>query len=1403
MSTHISSGADEVLTSAAESGPMDPLDALLGQIVGGYFVLTDGQGSVSKWSEPAELLFGRPAQEILGQSFFETLLDPKLEADALSWKSFLENGDPPSFPGRVLVDGVHAEGRRFPVEAVFVPVKLDEGFDFSLFLEDLGFELPLNLMLLRMRQQHPVVVRALAKAIEAETQPWEGWRTAGTLVVFRPTEPTPWIAEELAAREAARAEQDADVEERLSTHDPGVQGSTVRDLDDAAAVVARLLSAMERIDDLERMAQALPAQVQEARRDVDASRARAEAAEREAARLRTDLERAVTEIKQGGNDQAHLDLLARMDRLERARLDEDAARASALKAAEASRAELAQRLERAEADRARAAEAIEGRVAAAVSEATRRAEEAIEEARNRADGARSSFESRILELEKLRSGDAEAQQNDLVAQLERVRAEHEEAVQAARHELAETLEGIERDRERDAEAARAELRAALERVELVQRESDALREQLTQMTVERHEAEGLAGEERRRLAELQREADETRARIDALRETADGSEERSRAEVEELRAQIAELRDAAGEAPEAAGAGEVEALRAAQQELQERVEAQLSELRAGSGDDLEQLRAASNEIAEQLASLKADTDVAEVRHTVEAVQAAQDSLAGRLDELAAGSAELDELRRAQDELAERNLEILRAQDDFAQRHEEVVQAQAEMGRRHDELAGAADELRAAQESLASLQEQVAAERGERLQFRASTETALAQLAEVRAALHEHASSISVQLPSDAIERDEFIARTAELRAEIAAAVEQAAAEAAALRERLQDADALQARVEAAEGAADGLATRIAGVEALTDGLATREELEGLKGAEARANARIDEVAAEAEAARRAAAEMVAAGQEIAARLDEAAQAEDELSARVEAVAADAAAARTDAETARSGIEAARSDAATARSEVAAAAEEAGQALAAAREASERVAEVDRSTAGVLADVRGVSDRVDEAATLARTAQEAATSARTETDELRGSVARVAGELQVARGELERAGQEALGARQAATTAQEAASAAREDAGRAREESAAVRREVETGRERLTTLGAGVDRLTDSVTHATQAAESAQTEATAARRTGKELAQLVSELDTKATALRGEMGTGRERLQALDASVNQLGQASMIAAKDAQAAKTAVDEQGVELRTEIAEVRAIAEKAQSGIDAILAEVALVRSETQRVIADADTNRDTVVAGERRLEAMAAEVTFALKSLEEIKAGLTSAGQAAVIARREAEQAKKAAQNAGEGSKDNVTEVFAQLLGLAAKKGQSGVHRRPSNPATKKAGAIKREPRHGFDDAAAPMATLSLEGKFRELNPAFAKLVGYQEHEFGKAAWPSPHDRSVYEQQQEQLTQLASGEIESVIVQSTYMHGQGLMVPVVGTLKVVPGEDGLPLHLLLEAEDRHTS
>ncbi len=346
------------------------------------------------------------------------------------------------------------------MEAVFVPVKLDEGFDFSLFLEDLGFELPMNLMLLRMRQQHPVVVRALRQALESEPQPWEGWRTAGTLVVFRPLAPTPWVESELAAREAARAEADAATEERLTNIDPGIQGD-VNDLDDAAAVVARLLSAMERIDELERVARGLPGQLEEARQSAER---RADAAERDARALREDMQRALS-----ANDQR--ELLVRLDRLEYARLDAEQAtadRAKSLDAAEAARAELTARLDRLEQEQADAASAADTRLVEAIAQAQRRADEALAAAADRPDP--------------------------------------DAAAAAVRAELAATVERLEADRAREAEATRSELAAALQRIEEVHREAtDA----------------GLSDEDRRRLDDLGRGAESAQAHIDALREQID------------------------------------------------------------------------------------------------------------------------------------------------------------------------------------------------------------------------------------------------------------------------------------------------------------------------------------------------------------------------------------------------------------------------------------------------------------------------------------------------------------------------------------------------------------------------------------------------------------------------------------------------------------------------------------------------------------------------------------------------------------------------------------------------------------------------------------------------------------------------------------------------------------------
>jgi PAS domain S-box-containing protein len=332
----------------------------------------------------------------------------------------------------------------------------------------------------------------------------------------------------------------------------------------------------------------------------------------------------------------------------------------------------------------------------------------------------------------------------------------------------------------------------------------------------------------------------------------------------------------------------------------------------------------------------------------------------------------------------------------------------------------------------------------------------------------------------------------------------------------------------------------------------------------------------------------------------------------------------------------------------------------------------------------------------------------------------------------------------------------------------------------------VERLGDTVAGTPESAAAARAEAAEARAAAEGLADRLTAADERAAALRGELTAGRERLDAVGTQVERIGES--------------VTASGEQLRGELSEVRTVAETANRGLQELRAEIAGVRQAAETIRADAAEARAAARRSDDRVEAMQAEVTFALSNLDEVKQGLSSAGQAAVIARREAEQARKAAQIVGDGSTERVTEVFQQILGLAAARNAGG--RRPAALAVKKPEPVKREPRHGFDDVTTPMAILALDGKFKELNPAFARLVGYQEHEFTKAAWPSPHDRRDYKDQLEQLRRLGLGELEGAEVQSTYMHGQGLMVPVVGKLTLKLGEDGLPLHLLLEAEDRHT-
>jgi PAS domain S-box-containing protein len=111
------------------------------------------------------------------------------------------------------------------------------------------------------------------------------------------------------------------------------------------------------------------------------------------------------------------------------------------------------------------------------------------------------------------------------------------------------------------------------------------------------------------------------------------------------------------------------------------------------------------------------------------------------------------------------------------------------------------------------------------------------------------------------------------------------------------------------------------------------------------------------------------------------------------------------------------------------------------------------------------------------------------------------------------------------------------------------------------------------------------------------------------------------------------------------------------------------------------------------------------------------------------------------------------------------------------------------------APKRDDRPGFDDVNTPMATIGVDGRFKELNQAFSDLVGYTEPEFQQAVWPPVMDRANLDKHRQQMKDLLEGRAESVEINTGYVHAQGLLVPIVGKLSLVREGDE-PGHFLLQ-------
>jgi PAS domain S-box-containing protein len=134
----------------AGASTAEVVEELLRQLVDARFVLTDRDGAVTRWSRPAEQLFGWPAPRMLGKPLAETL---KL------------NRELPSSGGQVEATAIRKDGHELEVVLTLVPVSMSQSLEFNGFLEALEIAAPRGNALAQLQQSHHTVVEWIHAAV--------------------------------------------------------------------------------------------------------------------------------------------------------------------------------------------------------------------------------------------------------------------------------------------------------------------------------------------------------------------------------------------------------------------------------------------------------------------------------------------------------------------------------------------------------------------------------------------------------------------------------------------------------------------------------------------------------------------------------------------------------------------------------------------------------------------------------------------------------------------------------------------------------------------------------------------------------------------------------------------------------------------------------------------------------------------------------------------------------------------------------------------------------------------------------------------------------------------------------------------------------------------------------------
>jgi PAS domain S-box-containing protein len=343
-------------------------------------------------------------------------------------------------------------------------------------------------------------------------------------------------------------------------------------------------------------------------------------------------------------------------------------------------------------------------------------------------------------------------------------------------------------------------------------------------------------------------------------------------------------------------------------------------------------------------------------------------------------------------------------------------------------------------------------------------------------------------------------------------------------------------------------------------------------------------------------------------------------------------------------------------------------------------------------------------------------------------------------------------------------------------------------------------------------------------TRAEVETLAGEQIEERRALAAELADARTQLEALRERLEQ----AQVAAVGDDVARSLIED----LREEVAALRAMAAGSresreqvdlarEAAVAAAEAQLVVARETAASVEARASRAQDFAAAAERHAgraeDAVAGATAHADRAQQAAAAAEADAGRvydAVADAEVHAGRAREAVEAlagraesavaAAERHAARAIEAAGAAESHAVQAGEWAVaerqdDRRSHRPliARRRSTGPARARRPGFDDAELGLAIIELDGHFRELNPSFSELVGYSEDEFSVASWPPVMDRANLEKHRREMRDLLAGRLDSVEVNTGYVHAQGLAVPVNGRISLVR-EDGEPSHFLLEVD-----